>query len=392
MKGIVDILRREKTQLAAEVNRLERELLVRSISGGPRSVSADGGVHLPSGIEVTLNATATIGQSNDARQELVAKTQMLELEKAQFVTDLATAKSDLDEERGRSAKLVSDKQEMQNIVKELKQELAENQLKIAALENKMNEQKSEFARVMKDAENHHQEAEQYEARLAEKTEQLRHLRTMLDKQKATIVQTKAKADEAAAQAREAQRQLQERDAQHQAVLQEREEVFQRAANKKFELLAEEHRKDLAAKDEEIQKARKKIRKMEAQVQKAKEKYDEKVCEYEDLFKLMEEQKVEAMKLIMRQGQTVEQVQVFDQQDQIKSTLERAKEEQRRKRDKFANGESTSALAQVRAAGGAVHLLKGKYEQQDDNGTAGGGSRRQSQLRPPTRNEEEAYDF
>ena len=136
----------------------------------------------------------------------------------------------------------------------------------------------------------------------------------------------------------------------QRALEEQEVSFQRLVAKRLESQAEEHHKAMAKKEDDIKAGRKALRKMDDKLQRAREKYDEKVCDYEELVLRMEEQKFEAM-----QNMREKDVVVFEEgQDRVRDALKQTKEAKKARADKFMNGEVSNALAGFRGpAGGAM---------------------------------------
>jgi DNA repair exonuclease SbcCD ATPase subunit len=253
-------------------------------------------------------------------------------------------------------------------VKALQAELADRERSLAAVENALHEQSAETSRIRNDAAQYTQQLQDLERRLDDRSNQICELRNVVQQQKDLIHEAQEQSDFAHEHVRELQKSLVEKDKQHALAIQEREDAIMKAANRRLEAVADDHQRDLQRKDEDAQKLRKKLRKMEAQLQKAKERYDEKVCEFEEISNILEEQKVESMRFMLRAQQggggvggsgdsTAQMFDVQDQQEVIQSTLQRAKDEQRKKKDRFAMGETTSALSQVRAAGNAVNLVK-----------------------------------
>ena len=381
LKSVLDVLQREKTELLQEVSRLERELVLRQVQvlqSSPHAAPID------DARTTSFDFSQTQGRRLEA--ELRSAAQVHVLEKAELGKELDSMKQELEEERFRRESSEGNVQSLLNQIKGLQQVLSEAQLHVAEQSNKANETRAEYARLLKDTEEHTAQVQQLEGRLKERSDQLNDLRSLLDKQKALMVKTKEKADEFQRELKESKKLLADKDRATQQLLVEKEESIHKAMNKKLEALAEEHHRDLQRKDEEIQKAKKKLRKMEAQVQKAKERYDEKVCEYEELSTIMEQQKVEAFRMLLKQGpnaqEQVDRLEVIDQQEQIQSALQRAKEEQRRKKDMFANGENLSALG-ARVVGPPINAIRAKAQAQFDETAQRGGTKRSSQAPPAT---------
>lgn len=371
MKSIIDMLQQDKAQLLETIGRMERELLLRSVEsnttpGDATAVAVSGSANDTTPPQLQRSGSLALLFEEEQRRaasentELRHRSTMLEVEHSQMSRDVDALKSELEEERERRHAMETEMNELVETVKRVKAQLSDREKRCTHMENQLNEQQAEMARVVQDAAEHTSQVVDLERRLAERSSQLSDLRATMQQQKELMAKAQERTDEAVAAAKALKKQLSEKDRAHADMLREREEAVLKATNRRIEALAEEHQRDLTRKDEDAQKLRKKIRKLEASLQKSKEKFDEKVCELDELFKLLEEQKVDAMRLLLKQsGQTEKQEELYvqDQQEQIQSTLQRAKEEQRRKRDKFSMGENTSALSQVRAAGNAINLVK-----------------------------------
>jgi hypothetical protein len=399
LKSVLDALQRDKTDLLQEVSRLEREVMLRQVQALQASPGGVSAATAEEAMARTASFDLTQTQGRRLEAELRSVANVHRLEKEELGKELESMKQELEEERGRRQSSESSVQQLLAQMKAVQASLAEAQVNAAEQANKVNETRAEHARLLKDTEEHTAQVQQLEGRLKERSDQLNDLRSLLDKQKALMVKTKEKADELQKELRESKKELSAKDAATQRLIAEKEESTHRAMNKKLEALAEEHHKDLQRKDEEIQKAKKKLRKMELQVQKAKERYDEKVCEYEELSTIMEAQKVEAFRLILKQGpnsqEHVDRLEVFDQQEQIQSALQRAKEEQRRKKDMFANGENLSAVGVTRVAGPPINAIRAKAQAHFDEPAQR--SKRISQappVTPPSQSggSDDDYDF
>lgn len=361
------------TSVSEPVRRAKQSRTKKHLRNQRRSASSEG---LPRR-SVEMDAIRTSGsmahlndqQRSAAEAELRQKLSILDLEAAQHTHDYEAVRAELEEERVRASQLEANRGALLEEVKALRLELAERERDIAAVENAMQEQSAQTLQIREDAAYHNQHIEDLERRVEDRSNQICELRSVIVQQKELIHEAQEQSNVLQQHVKEIQKAILEKDRQHALDMQEREETIMKATNRRLEALADDHQRDLQRKDEDVQKVRKKMRKMEAQLQKAKEKYDEKVCEYEELSSILEEQKVESMRLLIRAqhagdgggggtGDAQQQLlDVQDQQEVIQSTLQRAKDEQRRKKDRFSMGENTSALSQVRAAGNAVNLVK-----------------------------------
>ncbi|CUG86438.1 OSM3-like kinesin, putative [Bodo saltans] len=346
-------------------------------------------------------------QRSAAEVELRQKLSVLEIEAAQHVSDVETLRAELEEERERASQVDQSRASLLEDVKALRNELADSERKLTSVENAMHEQAAESAQIRNDASYHTLQIEDLERRVEDRSNQICELRNIVVQQKDLIHETQEESNELQRALKELQKNLADKDRVHAQHMQEREETIMKATNRRLEALADDHQRDLQRKDEDVQKIRKKLRKMEAQLQKAKEKYDEKVCEYEELSNILEEQKVDTMRLLLRaqQGGGSENevnnvIEVQDQQEVIQSTLQRVKDEQKRKKDRFSMGENTSALSQVRAAGNAVNLVKKMGLIVAPQSTSGGGQpplvggksskHRGSTIREPSDDDDDVY--
>ncbi|RNC50485.1 OSM3-like kinesin, partial [Trypanosoma cruzi] len=252
--------------------------------------------------------------------------------------EIESLRSDLEEERVKCEKLVQSKEAQQVELKALRQEVAESERRYVDLEGKMNEMVSDYERQLANAHGSTEKIADLTARLKERTDQLDQMRGLLEKQKALIVKSNEKCEYLQQKLREVNARAERTEEIYRQKLQERDEKFQSVLNQRLEEYAQDHHDDVTKQEEKSKKLRKKIKKIENEVDRLKEEYDCKVCECEDLRNTIEEQKVELMRLLRRMGQTEEEAEVYEKKEKIQTALERAKEEQRRKKDLFALGE------------------------------------------------------
>ncbi|ORC80568.1 OSM3-like kinesin [Trypanosoma theileri] len=252
--------------------------------------------------------------------------------------EMDALRGELEEERVKSVALAQSKEAQQEEMKSLRKEVATSERRYVELEGKMNEMVSDYERQLEDARGSVEKVADLNARLKERAEQLDQMRGLLEKQKALIVKSNEKSEYFQQKLREVHAESEQREKAYRTKLQERDENFQRALNQRLEEYAQDHSSDVAQREEKSKKLKKKIKKLEGEVDHLKEEYDRKVCECEDLRNTIEEQKVEQMRLLRRMGQTQEEAEVYEKKEQIQNALERAKEEQRRKKDRFALGE------------------------------------------------------
>ncbi|KAH9599395.1 Kinesin motor domain [Trypanosoma melophagium] len=252
--------------------------------------------------------------------------------------EMDALRSELEEERVKSEALAQSKEAQQEEMKRLRKEVATSERRYVELEGKMNEMLSDYERRLEDARESLGNVEDLTARLKERAEQLDQMRGLLEKQKALIVKSNEKSEYFQQKLRDLQAETEQREKGYREKLRERDENFQRALNQRLEEYAKDHSSDVAQREEKSKKLKKKIKKLEGEVEQLKEEYDRKVCECEDLRNTIEERKVEQMRLLRRMGQSEEEAQVYEKKEQIQNALERAKEEQRRKKDLFALGE------------------------------------------------------
>ncbi|RNF21348.1 putative OSM3-like kinesin [Trypanosoma conorhini] len=301
--------------------------------------------------EGELLAAMKVDESNgDAKAVLALLSKNAARQTAAGVSEAAQKeiedlRNELEEERAKSEGLLRAKEAQQEELKSMRKEAAESERRYVDLEGKMNEMVSEYERQLEDAHSSTERISELAARLKERTDQLDQMRGLLEKQKALIVKSNEKSEELQHRLRETNAAAERTLEVYRQKLQERDENFQSVLNQRLEEYAQGHRGDVTKQEEKSKKLRKKIKKLESEVDRLKEEYDRKVCECEDQRNTVEEQKVELMRLLRRMGQTEEEAEVYEKKEKIQNALERAKEEQRRKKDLFALGE----VANVRRA-------------------------------------------
>jgi peptidoglycan hydrolase CwlO-like protein len=100
------------------------------------------------------------------------------------------------------------------------------------------------------------------------------------------------------------------------------------------------------------KMKKKMQKMQEELNDWEAKYDTKVCECEDLRSALEEKNVQHLRLMRRIEYADDEAEVIEQREQFQNALERAKQERKRKDDLFAMGEVLSAKKAAKRCGTA----------------------------------------
>jgi chromosome segregation ATPase len=330
------VLKQELVQRDEAIKQLERDAAARSTANSP---------HTGPSVDESEAVRRVAG-------EVSTKLQVAELEKSELAEQLDAAKSDAAEaaERCDAAKrdLAAHSADMANKSKEL----SEARVAIANLENRVAELEADRERVSSETENAAGTIDSLNGRLKERTEQMQELRKAIEDFKEVAEGHKGRADQLKKALADKQQELADRDVVQQKALAEQEAAFQRLMNRRLESAAEDHKKALAKKDDDIQAIRKKMKKLEDKVEKLKERYDSKVYEYEELLSRMEEQKFEAMKN-MRDKDAV----VYEEgQEKVQDALKAAKERQRRQADMFANGEVNSAISGFRGPAGSAAMV------------------------------------
>jgi chromosome segregation ATPase len=236
-------------------------------------------------------------------------------------------------------------------------ECSELRVKVTELENTVSEMVSDRERVAKDGAATSTVIESLNARLKERSDQMSELRNSIEHMREVADSYKAKAEQSKATLASKQAEHAEREVQHQRALAEQEASFHKLMIRRLEEQAEEHKRALGRKDDDIHAARKRAKKMEDKIEKVKEKYDQKVYEYEELLSRLEEQKFEAMRN-MRDRETVE---IEEEQTKVQDALKAAKERNRRKADQFASGAVNSAVSGLRSqpAGSAAAMARAR---------------------------------
>lgn len=365
---LLAMLQKDKAAMADEIVKLSREVsaLNLQIADGVRDRTGSAAIS-PQKTGAPSDALQLVSSSpqmqsalNDAQDalhkaetELHSKSSVFAIEKAELQQELDAAKQELQDEAAR--RQVSEKNYQQALqeVTLAKQDLSQAQLTIAQMENKLNEQNAETARTLHDVENSTNTIRGLEERLSHKQDQLCSARTLLEQQKQMLDQTRANVEELQRQLAKGKVEQIELEARHKKEMQDHSDSMQRLMNQRIEELTLAHHAALAKKDQDIQEVKKKVKKAESRIEKMKDKFDKKVFEYEELKARMEEQKVDAMRMMKESNVVL----IEDSKEQIKDALQNAKEIQRRKQDMFEKGEVTSALSRLRCAGNPALVVQ-----------------------------------
>lgn len=186
------------------------------------------------------------------------------------------------------------------------------------------------------------EVTRLESRLRERTDQLEQLRTLLEKQKAIIVKNNEKAEYFQTSLREKSEALVAVEQQFREQLEAKDAQMQHLVSKRIAEFAEQRNAELDEKAHRQKKLKKKMQKLQEELNEWEARYDTKVCECEDLRNALEEKKMEQLRMMRRIELSDDEAEAVEQKEQIQNALERAKQERRRKDDLFAMGEVRSA--------------------------------------------------
>jgi chromosome segregation ATPase len=390
LASVVEILRSEKAQLLTQLDRLSTQLAdgqsafaeknaeeqaqeiqrLQSILTTPAKDDSEAVAELkaelrkrdedmrrlesrPSKQAVSLEAAAlSEEQSRIIESEFKAQVDLLQMENQRLSQEIENVKADLAEESRRRTQAEELNRGALQQVADAKKETAEEHRKAVQALNDVEAIQAQLQTLTKDTGKYTSEIDSLRQRVEERNDQLKKLRDALDNQRQMMDKMKQKLEAQQQSLNSAKQELALKDQQFQVKLQEQAEYLQKITNKKLEQQSEEHKKALIRKDDEVHTIRKKMKKLDDKLDKQKSKYDEKCLEYAELQARMEEQKLEQMQALREQHV----VQIETGQELIRDTLQDAKEAQRRKADLFAQGEVTSALAGLRAAGSAAVAL------------------------------------
>eukprot|EP00759_Apiculatamorpha_spiralis_P016210 PhF_6_TR22532/c1_g1_i2/m.32002 len=290
----------------------------------------------------------------------------LEDERSEHSNELDTLRAELQQSKSKIENVQEEHIRALNELSDIKSEKRTLQDKCYSYINDCEQIKHDMEAMKKEYESSFAAVQAAQSMVHEKEKQLETTRTMLKKQKDIIASHQKRESELSALIERMKQTQEDLQKQHYDELHEMEANMQKQTNRKMEDLAEQHKVTLARRDEAQEKLKKKIRKLQSQLQKEKENYDQKVCEYEEVWTRLEEAKVESMRRFRDEETTI----IDNHNEKINAVLQRAKEEKAKKWD-ISSGPApvSDSMKPVAAAGLFAARLLGTVRPTDVTGVA-----------------------
>ncbi|KPI86599.1 putative OSM3-like kinesin [Leptomonas seymouri] len=311
--------------LREENEKLRQQLRLATKAVSPTSARGSG-----------VNAVANLISSASANQQF-----------PQDPTQLSELQAELEEEKATSAQLTKSRDELYAKMEAQSAELAKAETSIAQHDRQLAKMQQEYEAKLSVASDSKAEVARLESRLNERTDQLHQLRQLLEKQKAIIVKNNGKVEYFQNSLREKNEALEALDQQCREQLEEKDAQMQHLINKRIVEFTEQRSTEMDQKVRQQKKMKKKIQKLQEELNEWEVKFDTKVCECEDLRNALEEKNVQYLRLMRRTEYPEEEAEVMEQKEQFQNALERAKQQRKRKDDLFAMGEVQNAKKTAR---------------------------------------------
>jgi hypothetical protein len=270
----------------------------------------------------------------------------------QDVALFSALQAELEEEKTKSSQLAKSRDQLYAKMEAQSAELAVAETTIAQHDRQLAKMQQEYEAKLSATAGSGEDVGRLESRLRERTDQLEQLRTLLEKQKAIIVKNNEKAEYFQKSLREKNEALAALDQQCREQLEQKDAQMQHLINKRVEEFTEQRNVEMEQKMRHHKKMKKKMQKMQEELNDWEAKYDTKVCECEDLRSALEEKNVQHLRLMRRIEYADDEAEVIEQREQFQNALERAKQERKRKDDLFAMGEVLSAKKAAKRCGTA----------------------------------------
>ncbi|KAL7699122.1 OSM3-like kinesin [Lotmaria passim] len=270
----------------------------------------------------------------------------------QDAAQLSTLQTELEEEKAKSAQLSASRDELYAKMEAQSAELAKAETAIAQHDRQLAKMQQEYEAKLSASAGSGEDVTRLESRLRERTDQLDQLRQLLENQKSIIVKNNEKADYFQNALREKNEALAALDQQCREQLEQKDAQMQHLINKRVEEFTKQRNAELEEKMHHHKKLKKKLQKLQEELNEWETKYDAKVCECADLRNALEEKNVQQLRLMRRIEYSDGEAEVLEQKEQFQNALERAKQERKRKDDLFAMGEVQSAKKAAKRCGTA----------------------------------------
>eukprot|EP01062_Namystynia_karyoxenos_P046886 TRINITY_DN3526_c0_g1_i1.p1 TRINITY_DN3526_c0_g1~~TRINITY_DN3526_c0_g1_i1.p1 ORF type:complete len:1515 (+),score=658.37 TRINITY_DN3526_c0_g1_i1:85-4629(+) len=315
----------------------------------PRAPGAPGAADSPQGgdpgdAERVAELEAALAQSEDRLEDAAGDAERAAREADILRRELETVQHEMERLQATHAELVrrseEERQELQGELDSARRELKEK-LDLAALHSQqqmalvadIDALRAGLTKKRQEEEQMHSDIASLKAELARESkagrlekelearqQSLEQTRGMLSRQKDLLNQQRKKLRELEGVVAQQEAARREREAWWHAHLEEQEGKLARLQSHHIEELQQRHRGDLRKKEDEIERLHKRLKKGQLSVQKVKERYDTKVCEYEDIIREFEEYKLR----VMERDQQRERDEVVESRDEIERVIAAAK--------------------------------------------------------------------
>eukprot|EP00796_Vickermania_ingenoplastis_P011084 gene11085-7713_t len=319
--------------------------------------------------EASIPTSTTKDASDSKAAENSARLAELEVKAAKYRADLETTKKQLHDMRAEVETLKAElaeehaaresqeafKEKLYEELQNQREEISESERRNAELQTRLSDITREYEQKLAVQQHKESEVKDLEVRLQKRSEQLNQLRKLLETQKTLIVRSNEKIDYYQQKLKEAEQVTESTKAHFERLLTEKDESVQRIINQRMAEYSEACKEETNHKQVEIKKYKKKIKKLQEAKAVLEEEYDKKVVECEEFRNILNEQKVQHLKEKRLWKEDEEKVEVIEQQDNIKVSLEKAKEERKRRANMFDMGEvenakNTASRATLRSRG------------------------------------------
>ncbi|KAG5508543.1 hypothetical protein GH5_06793 [Leishmania sp. Ghana 2012 LV757] len=266
---------------------------------------------------------------------------------AQSAAAVSSLQAELEEAKAKVEHVTASREALYAELEAQRTELAKVESTMAQHDRQLAKVQREYEAKLADATRYENEVTRLETRLRERSDQLEQLRTLLEKQKAIIVKNNEKAEYFQVSLRDKTEALVALEQQFREQLETKDAQMQQLISRRVAEFSEQRSVELNGMALRQKKLKKKIHRLQEELDGWEARFDMKVCECEDLRNALEEKKMEQLRMLRRMELSDDEAEALEQKEQIQNSLRRAKQERRRKDDLFAMGEVRSAKTVAR---------------------------------------------
>ncbi|KAG5481849.1 hypothetical protein LSCM4_06925 [Leishmania orientalis] len=266
---------------------------------------------------------------------------------AQSAAAVSSLQAELEEAKAKVEHVTASREALYAELEAQRTELAKVESTMAQHDRQLAKVQREYEAKLADATRYENEVTRLETRLRERSDQLEQLRTLLEKQKAIIVKNNEKAEYFQVSLRDKTEALVALEQQFREQLENKDAQMQQLISRRVAEFSEQRNVELNEMALRQKKLKKKIHRLQEELNGWEARFDVKVCECEDLRNALEEKKMEQLRMLRRMELSDDEAEALEQKEQIQNSLRRAKQERRRKDDLFAMGEVRSAKTVAR---------------------------------------------